>query len=259
MFDYLDRLAKEALDTIRSDYYETTQRVSGNKIFSLKESLIYADGNPVIAEIKAASPSKGKIREKIDPVVLAEKMMKGGAAGLSVLTEPKHFHGSIEYISDIREIYPYPILMKDFILSEQQLRSAIRSGASAILLIYTLFDRGYPQICIDEMIEMAHGMGLEVLLETHSVEEFKAAISTEADLIGINNRDLRTLEIDIRLTESILSSESKGEKLVVSESGIKSQDDIRFLRCCGADAYLVGSSIMEHHDPERKVRKLVTA
>jgi indole-3-glycerol phosphate synthase len=127
------------------------------------------------------------------------------------------------------------------------------------LLISSLFERGYSQLGLNEMIDLAHREGLEVLLETHSLREFEAAMMTEADLIGINNRDLRSLEVDIKLTESILSQVVLGKNLVVSESGIRSADDVRFLRGVGASAFLVGSSIMESHDPESKVRELVNA
>ena len=259
MVDSLDRLARDALDTISNGYYEVPYDVAFNDIISLKDSLIHARGNPIIAEIKPASPSIGEIRKNIDSTRLAEVMIRGGASGLSVLTEPKHFNGSIGYLSEIRRLSSHPILMKDFILAEEQVKAASNLGASAILLIYSLFERDYSNIELYEMIKLAHGKGLEVLLETHSVEEFKEGIQTEADLIGINNRDLRSLKTDIRLTESILSQVKKEDKFVVSESGIKSADDIRLLRGCGADAFLVGSSIMESHDPELKVRELVNA
>ena len=259
MPDFLDRLAKDALDTIKSGYYKEKIRISNNEPLNLKKSLMHAEGNPIIAEIKAASPSKGSIKENINSVKLAELMMNGGAAGLSVLTEPKHFNGSIKYVSDIQAVHSYPILMKDFILSKAQVKTARKIGASAVLLISTLYNRGYGEIGLESMIDLVHKEGLEVLLETHSIEEFKTGINTDADLIGINNRDLKTLETDIKVTESILRQVEPAGKIVVSESGIKNASDIIFLRNCGAKAFLVGSSIMESDDPQSKVKELVNA
>jgi indole-3-glycerol phosphate synthase len=259
MPDFLDRLAIDALDTIKSGYYEETIQIPDNLPISLKNSLILSKGNPIIAEIKAASPSKGSIRNNINSIKLAELMMKGGAAGLSVLTEPKHFNGSTKYISHIRAAHSYPILMKDFIISEAQVKTARKIGASAILLISTLYNRGYGEIGLEEMIDLAHRKGLEVLLETHSIEEFKTGLNTDADLIGINNRDLKTLKTDIKFTESILKQVKPAGKIVISESGIKNASDIVFLRDCGAKAFLVGSSIMESKDPQSKVKELVNA
>jgi indole-3-glycerol phosphate synthase len=259
MPDFLDRLAIDALDTIKSGYYEETIRIQDNEPISLKNSLMHSKGNPIIAEIKAASPSKGSIKKNINSIALAELMMKGGAAGLSVLTEPKHFNGSTTYVSDIRAAHSYPILMKDFILSVAQVKTARKLGASAILLISTLYNRGYGEIGLEETINIAHREGLEVLLETHSIEEFKTGLYTDADLIGINNRDLKTLKTDIKFTESILRQVEPVGKIVVSESGIKNASDIVFLRNCGAKAYLVGSSIMESDDPQAKVKELVNA
>jgi indole-3-glycerol phosphate synthase len=259
MPDFLDNLAKDALDTIKSGYYEDAIRISDNKLLSLKKSLLHAKGNPIIAEIKAASPSKGTIKENIKSIKLAESMIKGGAAGLSVLTEPKHFNGSTKYISEIRAAHSYPILMKDFILSEVQVKAARKVGASAVLLISTLYNRGYSEIGLEEMINLVHREDLEVLLETHSIEEFKTGLNTDADLIGINNRDLKTLKTDINFTQSILRRVEPPEKIVVSESGIRNVSDIVFLRDCGAKAFLVGSSIMESDDPQSKVKELVDA
>jgi indole-3-glycerol phosphate synthase len=259
MPDILDRLAQDAVETIKSGYYEEVGKASTHQPRSLKHALGEAKGNPIIVEIKAASPSKGLFHKKLNPVKLSGQMIKGGAAGLSVLTEPKHFKGSIRYVAEISDTCSYPILMKDFILSEAQLDAAVKAGASAVLLIQTLFDRGYGEVELGEMISRAHHKNLEVLLETHTVDEFKAGVTSGADLIGINNRDLKTLVTDLRVTENVLREGGHPSKMVVSESGVNTVDDIRFLRGCGADAFLVGSAVMESIDPERKVRELVEA
>jgi indole-3-glycerol phosphate synthase len=258
MGDFLDLLAKDATKTIQSGYYDEALYVT-RKPVSLEEALSEASGNPVIAEIKAASPSKGVITRNLDPVNLAETMMSSGATAISVLTEPTHFHGSLNYLHRISETLQYPTLMKDVIISPLQVKAAKKMGAAAVLLIYTLYRRGYGDLSLDEMISYVHGEGLEVLLETHTVDEFEAASLTDADIVGINNRDLKTLEIDLSVTERILAEAGHPDKLVVSESGISSAQDIRYLRGCGADAFLVGSSIMATSNLGFKVRELVDA
>jgi len=149
--------------------------------------------------------------------------------------------------------------MKDIILSPIQVQVASKMGANAVLLIKALFDRGYSEKTVDEMIVGAHMLGLEVLLETHTEAEFRSAISTGADLIGINNRNLATLKVDLNTTKNILLKNSSNGKLVVAESGINTLLDLRFLREAGAQAFLIGSAIMSNGDIEEKVREFVTA
>lgn len=258
MPDFLDKLARDALQTINDGYYEVENTVY-YKPQNLSQTLRQAKGNPIIAELKAASPTRKKIKRNLKPLELADSMIKGGASGLSILTEPKHFKGSLTYIKEIARTQSCPILMKDFVLSEVQLKAAKRIGASAVLLISTLFSRGYGEVGLIDMINNAHREGLEILLETHSVEEFNAGLTTEVDLIGVNNRDLKTLKTDLKVTEKILLEARQTDKMIVSESGIQSASDIRFLRGCGANAYLIGSSIMESNNPESKVKELVKA
>jgi indole-3-glycerol phosphate synthase len=259
MSDFLDILAQNVLETINSGYYKEVQKTIKYHSKSLVNAIMQAKGNAIIAEVKAASPSEGYLRKKIDPVKLSVSMIKAGASGISVLTEPNYFKGSISNIIKINTAHNTPILMKDFILSDLQLETARKIGASAVLLISTLFSRGYCKKELTEMIDLAHKQNLEVLLETHSRKEFINGVSTDADLIGINNRDLKTLKTDLRVTERILKTTSKSNKIIVSESGVKSPEDVRYLRECGADAFLVGSSIMASKNPENKVRELVEA
>jgi len=186
-------------------------------------------------------------------------MQRGGAVGISVLTEPKHFNGSLQTLTQTREAVNLPILMKDIILSPVQVEAASKLGANAVLLIEALFERGYGKTDIHEIIEYAHARGLEVLLETHNESEFLRAGKTSADLIGINNRDLTTLKISLAATQKILEKHKKPEKLVISESGIQTAGDLQYLRSCGADAFLIGSSIMLTDDIESKVKEFVEA
>ena len=258
MADFLDSLAKTAKETISCGYYKTTREAIKFQV-SLKRAIQEAKNAPIIAEIKSASPSAGLIRSKFEASEVAKSMEKGGAVGISIITEPKHFKGSLLSLAEARRTVKLPILMKDIIINPLQLNAASKSGANAALLIAGLFERGYCEYTIDEMIAIAHSKDLEVLLETHTEEEFRFALMTQADLIGINNRDLATLKVDLRVTERILKTNSAKGKVVVSESGICTVSDLRFLLSLGVDALLVGSAVMLAKDIENKVRELVSA
>src|SRR3972149_4301436 len=256
MADFLDVLARDAKETINKGYYEIVTQTAASQV-SLKKAIVESTTVPVIAEIKAASPSKGTIRKNLKADRIAEAIEKGGAVGISVLTEPKHFHGSLQYLTQVRETVKLPILMKDIILSSVQLEAASKAGANAALLIQALFDRGYCERDIQETIAEAHSKNLEVLLETHSASEFRFAVSTDADIVGINNRDLGTLKVDLTVTKKILEENKAEGKIIVSESGINKPADLRFLRECGADAFLIGSAVMSAENIEEKVREFV--
>ena len=149
--------------------------------------------------------------------------------------------------------------MKDFIISHIQIDIAHQLGADAVLLIQSLFDRGYCNLGLDEMITYAHSRNIEVLLETHTDDEFSRALTSQADLVGINNRDLKTLDVDLNTTHRLLKKNASDGRIIVSESGIKSPENIRSLRMSGATAFLVGSAVMSSRDIEGKVRQLVEA
>jgi indole-3-glycerol phosphate synthase len=258
MSDFLDTLVMDATKTIDSGYYQTSISKKQPEV-SLKKAILECKGNAVITEIKAASPSLGTIRSNLDPSEVAKAMESGGAVGISVLTEPKHFNGSLVTLAQAREAVKLPILMKDIVIIPEQIEAAAQMGANAVLLIQALFDKGYCEVNIDRMIGFAHTNGLEVLLETHTQGEFASAVETNADLIGINNRDLATLKIDLNTTREILEKHGKCGKTVISESGIKTKADLQFLRSCGADAFLIGSSIMLTDDIQEKVKEFVLA
>jgi indole-3-glycerol phosphate synthase len=258
MPDFLDTLAQSAKETIDSGYYEAVIAPVTSQI-SLKKALLKTKNAPVITEIKAASPSAGTIRKNVIASSIAESMQKGGAVGISVLTEPKHFHGSLRSLVEARKAVNLPILMKDIILSPFQLEIASKAGANVVLLIAALFDRRYCNCSIHEMIARAHSEGLEVLLEAHTAEEFRSAVRTHADLVGINNRNLATLKVDLNVTKRILERNSAEGKIVVSESGIYTPADLCFLRDCGANAFLIGSAVMLADNVEAKVKEFVSA
>jgi indole-3-glycerol phosphate synthase len=258
MPDFLDTLAQSAQETINSGYYEALKETATSHI-SLKKAILEAKTAPVITEIKAASPSAGTIRKDVEASRIAESMEKGGAVGISVLTEPKHFNGSLRSLIEARDAVKLPILMKDIIISPVQLDAASKAGANAALLIEALFGRGYCECNIHDMIATAHSKGLEVLLETHTADEFRFAVSTHADMVGINNRNLATLKVDLNVTKGILERNNAEGKIVVSESGINTAADLRFLRECGANAFLIGSAVMLADNVEEKVKEFVSA
>ena len=211
----------------------------------------------LLTEVKFSSPSLGKIRTIGDPSNIAKQMIAGGSKALSVLTQPHLFNGSPEYFIKVRESVDVPLLMKDIMIDKIQIDAAKKIGADYMLVIQSLFDQNF-LADIDEFIDYGHKQGLNVLLEVHTKEEFQNALKTKADIIGINNRNLDTLEIDLKTTELVLS-DYDDSRFILSESGISTSEDIRYLKKCGADAFLIGSSIMKSDNIEEQVRKLVNS
>lgn len=252
----LQRLANNSQMAIASGIYEISQKLPKSKI-SIISSIRKNKHAPLITEIKFSSPSLGNIRKISDPVEIAKSMIQGGAIGLSILTQPYLFNGSPEYFQRIRKAVKVPLLMKDIIVDKIQIDAANRIGADCILLIQSIFDKKLARD-IDEFIFYSHKKGLIVLLESHTKKEFANSVQTNADLLGINNRNLDTLAIDLKTTKNILK-DRKEDRIILSESGIESPKDIKFLRGCGADAFLVGSSIMKSKDINGHIKKLVLA
>jgi indole-3-glycerol phosphate synthase len=211
----------------------------------------------LLTEIKFASPSLGKIRTLSDPASIAKKMVAGGAKALSVLTQPHLFHGSPEYFMKVRQAVDVPLLMKDIMIDKIQIDAAKKIGADYMLVIQSIFDQKFVSD-IDEFIDYGHKQGLEILLEVHTKDEFTNALKTKADIIGVNNRNLDTLEIDLKTTELVLDGYEKS-RIILSESGINTVEDIQYLKKSGADAFLIGSSIMKSDNIEEQVKKLVNA
>jgi len=254
--DHLDRLAKTALETIASGYYgEALAAPSCPPSFS---SVIQsAQGMSLIAEVKPTSPAGGQLLGKRAPKGLADAFAAAGASGLSVLVEPVHFGGSLDTLRHAAEI-GIPVLFKDFVLSVEQLDAAACCGASGVLLILALFERGYAKTSLSQMIEATCQRDLEVLLEVYDAEEYARALDTSATMIGINNRDLKTLKVDLHTTAHILKNQPK-DRLVWSLSGVNTPEDIDFLKDCDADACLVGTSLMKAKQPETLLKDLLAA
>ncbi len=194
-----------------------------------------ADGRvPVIAEVKPTSPTTDGKRTD-DPVALAEEMVAGGAAAISVLTEPEHFGGSPETLRRVRDAVDVPVLRKDFLLRENQLDVV---EADVVLLIVRFVDD------LEGLLEAARDRGFQALVEVHTRDELETAVSAGADIVGVNNRDLGRLEVDLGTFERVAPA-VPDDVTLIAESGIGSRDDVRRMRTAGADGLLVGSAIMD--------------
>jgi len=205
----------------------------------------------VIAEVKKGSPSAGTIDPDFDAVAIAKSYEAAGANALSILTDEKYFQGNLAFLKQIREVVDLPLLRKDFIIHEAQIYEAVIAGADAILLIVGALEQ-------DELIhllDVAAGCQLDVLVEVHNLEEMERALETDASIIGVNNRNLRTFEVDLTTTES-LSEEVGPSHILVSESGIFTGEDTAKIQSWGADAILVGEALMRAEDRNAKVAEL---
>jgi indole-3-glycerol phosphate synthase len=198
----------------------------------------------VIAECKRRSPSKGVIREHYDAVSVARAYAAAGAAAISVLTEPTFFDGSLEHLAAVRQAVATPLLRKDFIVSDYQLLEARANGADAVLLIVAALT---PQE-LERLARRAAALGLDVLVEVHDAEELSIAVGAGAGVIGVNNRNLRTLQVDINASESLVARMPAGV-IAVSESGLKTAADLARLSALGYHAFLIGERFMEERDP----------
>ncbi|MDB6126038.1 MAG: Indole-3-glycerol phosphate synthase [Pedosphaera sp.] len=211
----------------------------------------------LIAEVKKASPSAGIICPNFDPVRIAREYEGAGASCLSVLTDEKFFQGSLEYLKQIRQAVELPLLRKDFIIDERQILEAIEWGADAILLIVAIL----PDAQLKHFHELATQAGLTALVEVHDDQELVRALAAGAQVIGVNNRDLKTFKVDLATTERLaaqLRATSDGQaKLLVAESGIHTRADVERLEKCGAGAILVGESLVKHADIRAKAAELL--
>jgi len=211
------------------------------------------EDNPyrIIAEVKKASPSKGIIREDFDPLTIAQAYEKGGASALSILTEPHFFQGDKEYLGAVRRYTSIPLLRKDFIIDKYQLVEALAYGADFVLLIAKALSRKE----LKELLQYAHHLGLEVLVEIHDKTDLIKAIFAGANIIGINHRNLETFEMDMSLTQKLVPL-IPNSKIIVAESGITTHEMVVELGKMGADAFLVGEHFMRQHDITQAVEDL---
>lgn len=219
---------------------------------SFRVALERSDGKiTIIAEVKKASPSAGTIVEAFDPIGIARNYERAGASAISVLTDEKFFQGKLEYLSEIRDAASLPLLRKDFVLDEIQVAESAANGADAILLIVAALE----QKQLIDLKNAAAKYQLGVLVEVHTLEETERAIGAGAEIIGVNNRDLATFEVDLGVTEK-LSGEIPDHVVLVSESGIKSTADVARVKACGVDAILVGEALMRGQLSIEKIRAI---
>lgn len=212
---------------------------------------IKGSGVNIIAEVKKASPSKGIIKKNFKPVEIAVIYEANGASAISVLTEEKFFHGHIDYLKDIRNAVSIPLLRKDFIFDEYQIYESRAAGADAVLLIANILEKKE----IDEFLDLSRSLGMSCLVEAHDEEELEKVLSTKARVIGINNRDLKTFKTDIKNTLNLAAKIPK-DRIVVSESGINSYNDVDMLKRKGIHVFLVGESLMREKDIGKKLKEL---
>lgn len=206
----------------------------------------------LIAEVKKASPSKGLIRENFDPVAIAGIYEEAGTDCISVLTDKEYFQGSGQYLTDIRQAVQVPLLRKDFTIDYRQIYEARLMGADAVLLIAAILKT--PQM--KEYLTISRDLGLDALVEVHDREELERVLELEADLIGINNRNLQTFVTDLKTTEALTGYIPKGT-VIVSESGISRPEEIGYLSSLGTDAVLVGETFMRQEDVGQAVNDLL--
>lgn len=203
----------------------------------------------IIAEIKRRSPSRGFISKIDDPVALAKNYEEGGASMISVLTDEKYFHGSLDDLKKVAEAVSIPVLRKDFILNPKQIAEAIRAGASAVLLIVSVLGKS-----TKEMVKMCNLLEIEPLVEVHNEAELKIALETDCRMIGVNNRNLKNMEVSLETAERLISYFPDGI-IKVAESGMLTLDDVKRMKEAGYNAVLIGEGLLRNADPAEFIKQ----
>jgi indole-3-glycerol phosphate synthase len=219
---------------------------------AFEAALSHADRVNVIAECKRRSPSRGVLRADYDPAPIARGYEAAGAAAISVLTEPTFFDGSLAHLERVRETVTIPLLRKDFIVSEYQLHEARAAGADAVLLIVAAL----PIAELRTLVRTAHALGFDTLVEVHDPRELDAALEAGARVIGVNNRNLRTLTVDFKASEDVMARMPR-DVIAVSESGLKTAADIERMTAIGYKAFLIGERFMTAEDPGEALSALI--
>ena len=250
ILDEILKRTRKRVALLPAEFPDNSNRVHASLVDAIQNRM---GRNAVIAEIKCASPSRGIIRRNVDMGMMAGALAGSGCVAFSVLTEPYFFGGTGQDIARVKSAVSIPVLRKDFIIDEQQLAESRALGADAVLLIAAVLHERLP-----EFVESAHQYDLEALVEVHNKHEVEIALSTNAALIGINNRNLSTLRIDRSVTRLLSESVRSAGRMIVSESGMRSADDIREMKPY-CDAFLIGSSIMAHEHPQKKLEEFVCA
>ena len=246
------RSQREPISQLRARVERMSDNDSHTRV-SFVGALSRADRLNVIAECKRRSPSKGVLRADYDPVAIARGYAEAGAAAISVLTEPTFFDGSLDHLAAVHAAVDVPLLRKDFIVSEYQMLEARVAGASAVLLIVAALTPGE----LKTLAQQAATWGLDVLVEVHDGDELAVAADAGARVVGVNNRNLRTLAVDVKASEALIARMPKGV-VAVSESGLRTSDDLVRLRGLGYQAFLVGERFMTAENPGAALRELVS-
>ena len=260
MAEFLERICGRVRERVSARRSETPLKVlreraeAAGPVRPFGEALATPGEVSLIAELKQASPSRGLIRADFDAADLARACERGGARALSVLTEPDFFRGSLDYLEAARKATGLPILAKDFLLTPYQIYEARARGADAVLLIVAALSDEE----LREYRQLAQGLGLAALVEVHNQAELERALTAGTRIIGINNRDLHTFEVDLAVTETLAPRVPPGV-LKVAESGIRTPEDVARVAAAGVDAILVGESLMRSDDVAQATRALVRA
>lgn len=252
--DILDKFIAQAKENIASGYYtiRNEQGAMNHEPHSLKQTLLSKPFS-LIAEIKHASPAGEYSFDSIDVEKTAYTFRDSGADAISVVVEPKIFKGNIAHIKVAKKA-GLPVLFKDFVFSEAQIKAAKSSGADCILLVMAVADRMNADI--NELISLVHSYDLEVLLESYTSDEMKRAVATKADILGINNRDLQTLTVDLTRTKKLLARFENRDTPVISESGIRNKTDVEYIKKTGVTGILVGTALWKSENIAEKIYEL---
>lgn len=254
ILDEINEVKREEVKKLRQEFslsrFTDTEFYSKPRL-SFYNALNQSDRISIISEIKKASPSKGIIKEDFNHIKIADNYMENEVDAISVLTDVNFFKGSINYLNDIAKFKSVPLLRKDFIIDEYQIFEAKSNGADAVLLIAESLSKNQ----IIELTEAAKESDLEVLLELHSIDELKKIDFKQNQIIGINNRDLKTFEVDLNTTKS-LGELIPNENLLVAESGIKTRNDLEFIKKTKAKAILVGEHLMKSQNVQDAISEL---
>jgi indole-3-glycerol phosphate synthase len=250
ILDDMVKRTEKRVALLPSEFSEYASRRQANLTAAIRNR---RGGNGVIAEIKCTSPSRWIIRRNIDMPAMAGVLVNGGCVALSILTEPYFFGGTGQDIAWVKTAVDVPVLRKDFIIDERQIEETRAFGAYAILLIAAALKDRLPSF-----VERVRDFDLEPLVEVHSAGEIESALATETELVGINNCNLTTMTIDRSLTRTLSGKVRETGRLIVSESGMRSADDIREMKSY-CDTFLIGSSIMAHDQPRKILEEFVCA
>jgi indole-3-glycerol phosphate synthase len=243
------RQARTPLATLAARVDAMGPRAGGRR---LEAALRRSDRMNVIAECKRRSPSRGVLRPDYDPAPIARGYVAAGAAAISVLTEPTFFDGSLDHLAAVRVAVDLPILRKDFVVSAYQLFEARAAGADAVLLIVAALTPAE----VRDLSDRASALGLETLVEVHDRDELAMAVDAGARIVGVNNRNLRTLQVDVHASEALIARLPR-DLVAVSESGLRSAADLIRLRRLGYDGFLIGERFMSRADPGRELQALL--